>query len=97
MKDYNSLIKHLKGFAAYSRQQINFNSFDYALYDEFINYLYYYAEKPNGEIGLYTNSVGKQIKNLKAFLRERAKHVILSQLLVMYLPRQKVPRPPPCS
>lgn len=37
VKDYNSLIKHLKGFSAYSRKQLTFNSFDYLFYDEFVN------------------------------------------------------------
>jgi hypothetical protein len=73
VKDYNALKKHLKGFSSYTRKQVTFNSFDYAFYDEFVNYLYYEAVKPNGEIGLFTNSVGKQIKNLKAFLRERTR------------------------
>lgn len=84
VKDYNSLIKHLKGFAAYSRRQITFTSFDYVFYDEFVNYLYYYAEKPNGDIGLYTNTVGKQIKNLKAFLRERARLGYIKPIDVSY-------------
>ncbi len=63
----------VKGFATFTKRKITFNSFDYLFYEEFLNYLYYYAPKHKGEIGLYTNSAGKQIKNLKAFLRERAR------------------------
>jgi integrase len=71
LKDYRSLIKHLKQFEKARGVKIDFTSFDYNFYDTFIDFLYYETEKPNGEKGLLTNAVGKQIKNLKAFLRDR--------------------------
>ena len=71
VKDYNSLKRHLKQYEKCKGQKMDFTSFDYNFYDEFVNFLYHETEKPNGEKGLLTNSVGKQIKNLKAFLRDR--------------------------
>jgi hypothetical protein len=70
-KDYHSLLKHMKQFERARGRKIDFASFDYNFYDEFVDFLYYETEKPNGEKGLLANTVGKQIKNLKAFLRDR--------------------------
>jgi integrase len=41
-----------------------------------MHYLTYDAVKPDGEKGLATNTVGKQIKNLKAFLNHCFRHEI---------------------
>lgn len=71
IKDYKSLKKHLMQFQKFRGEEISFSSFDYNFYEEFVSFLYHDTKKPNGEIGLLTNSVGKQIKNLKAFLRDR--------------------------
>jgi len=68
IKDYKSLQKHLNGFEKHKRTKITFSSFDFAFYQQFVDYLTYHAVKPNGDKGLATNTVGKQIKNLKAFL-----------------------------
>jgi integrase len=79
IKDYKSLIKHLKGFEKHQRLKIDFDSFNYSFYQNFIHYLSYDAVKPNGEKGLATNTVGKQIKNLKAFLNHCFKHEIVDR------------------
>jgi integrase len=71
VKDYRSLIKHLKQYEKAKGVKINFTSFDYNFYEDFISFLFYETVKPNGEKGLLANAVGKQIKNLKAFLRDR--------------------------
>ncbi len=71
VKDYRSLIKHLKQFEKSIGEPITFESFDYLFYESFIDFLFYETVKPNGEKGLLANAVGKQIKNLKAFLRDR--------------------------
>lgn len=71
VKDYNSLAKHLKGFEKYRGQVITFASFDYDFYTNFVDFLLFETIKPNGKPGLKTNSAGKQIKNLKIFLRDR--------------------------
>ena len=79
IKDYRSLKKHLKAFEKHKRIKISFDSFGFAFYQQFVNYLTYKAVKPNGEIGLATNTVGKQIKNLKAFLNHCFKHEIVER------------------
>lgn len=79
IKDYKSLIKHLRGFEKQNRVKIDFDSFNYSFYQNFIYYLSYKAVKPNGEKGLAINTVGKQIKNLKAFLNHCFKHEIVKR------------------
>ena len=79
IKDYKSLIKHLRGFEKQNKIKIDFDSFNYTFYQDFIQYLSYNAVKPNGEKGLATNTVGKQIKNLKAFLNHCFKHEIVER------------------
>lgn len=79
IKDYNSLKKHLKGFEKHSKEPITFSSFNFAFYQEFVKYLTYDAVKPNKEKGLATNTVGKQIKNLKIFLNYCFKHEIIER------------------
>lgn len=79
LKDYRSLAKHLKGFQKSTRTKINFHSFNYQFYQKFVRYLTYDAVKPDGEKGLSTNTVGKQIKNLKAFLNHCFKLEIIER------------------
>jgi len=79
IKDYNSLKKHLLGFQKHTRRRVSFENFNYAFYQKFTKYLTYDAMKPNGEPGLSTNTVGKQIKNLKAFLNYCFKHEIIER------------------
>lgn len=71
IKDYNSLTKHLKGFQEFSGIIIDFNVFDYNFYQEWTDYLAYHAPLRNGSIGMKNNTIGKLVKNLKAFLNDR--------------------------
>lgn len=70
IKDYNSLKKHLKDFEdAREDLKITFKNFNKEFYNNWIEFLRFEQEKPNGDIGLKDNTIGKQIKNLKIFLR----------------------------
>lgn len=69
-KDYRSLRKHLKCFEFHRKMPITFDQMDYTFYETFVEYLEYEVQKPDGSFGLARNTVGKQIKNLKAFLRK---------------------------
>ncbi len=68
VKDYKSLRKHLTAFKEYSSQPITFRNLNLKFYSEFMNYLFYKAVKPDGSIGLVTNSAGKVIRMLKGFV-----------------------------
>ena len=71
IKDYNSLRKHLEGFQEFSGIIIDFNAFDYQFYQEWTDYLAYHAPLKNGGVGMKNNTIGKLVKNLKAFLNDR--------------------------
>lgn len=70
IKDYKALRKHLIGFSKYAKQDISFNTINYSFYQHFVSYLTFNAVKPDKTKGLATNTVGKQIKNLKVFLKD---------------------------
>ncbi|OQP60139.1 hypothetical protein A3860_34225 [Niastella vici] len=80
---------HLKSFEKYSGKAITFDSFDFDFYREFVKFLTYdYVLLTRKEItkGLRVNSIGKTIKWLKAFLRNRmAKKIIPYIDLTLYL------------
>ena len=71
IKDYNSLKKHLEGFQDFSGIIVDFNAFDYHFYQEWTDYLAYHAPLKNGGVGMKNNTIGKLVKNLKAFLNDR--------------------------
>lgn len=68
IKDYRTLRKHLIAFKDYSSQPITFQNLNLIFYNEFMDYLYYKVVKPNGSVGLLTNTAGKMIRLLKAFI-----------------------------
>lgn len=68
VKDYKTLKKHLTAFKGYSSQPIKFRNLNLKFYNEFMNYLFYEAVKPDGTIGLVTNSAGKVVRLLKGFV-----------------------------
>jgi integrase len=77
IKDYKTLRKHLTNFKPYSSQPVTFRNLNLKFYNEFMDYLYYKAEKPDGTIGLLTNSAGKVVRLLKGFVNYQiAKGVI---------------------
>lgn len=70
IKDFKSLKKHLNSFEKKFRMNIRWEDMTFAFYERFSTFLETEVVKPNGEIGLAKNSAGKQIKNLKTFLRK---------------------------
>jgi len=71
---------HLKSFEAYRKEPTTFDSFDVNFYEEFVKYLI--CEIPQMRRkkiikGLRVNSVGKTIKHLKSFLKDRMRKKII--------------------
>lgn len=78
--DYNALKKHLLGFQKWLKTRIDFSDIDYGFYQKLIRFLTYQVIKPNGEKGLATNTVGKQIKNLRIFLKDCVRKNIIDPI-----------------
>lgn len=81
IKDYNSLKKHLINYEE-SRENlvITFKSFNKEFYNDFIKYLRFEVIKPDDTKGLKENTIGKQIKNLKIFLKDRMEQGIIPKI-----------------
>lgn len=77
VKDYKTLRKHLTNFKEHSSQPVTFRNLNLKFYNEFMDYLFYKAVKPDGSVGLVTNSAGKVVRLLKSFVNYQvAKGVI---------------------
>ncbi|MFD2433801.1 tyrosine-type recombinase/integrase [Mesonia maritima] len=68
IKDYKTLKKHLLCYESFDNTILDFDRINYAFYQKWCDFLAYHYEKKNGELGLKNNSIGKSVKNLKAFL-----------------------------
>ena len=71
---------HLKSFENYRKDPITFDSFDVLFYEDFVKFLTYdIVQLRRKEIikGLKVNSVGKTIKHLKSFLKDRMRKKII--------------------
>lgn len=76
----NAMKKHLKSFESYRKDPITFDSFDVHFYEDFVKYLTYnIPQLRRKEVikGLKVNSVGKTIKHLKSFLKDRMRKKII--------------------
>lgn len=76
----NAMKGHLKAFEIYRKAPITFDSFDADFYEDFVRFLTYeipLARRKEIIRGLKLNSVGKTIRNLKSFLRDRMRKKII--------------------
>lgn len=78
--DYLSLKKHLTFFEKHRKRKIVFSDITPKFYNDFVFYLSYDVVKPNKEVGLRKSTVGKNIKNLKAFLNYCQKNNIIESI-----------------
>ncbi|TWF39587.1 phage integrase family protein [Chitinophaga polysaccharea] len=87
---YKNMKDHMAVFQEYRKAPITFDSFDFNLYESLVNYLTYdYVQRRKSEIingkreqikGLKTSTVGKTIKQLRIFLRDRMRRKIISPI-----------------
>ena len=76
----NMMKAHLKSFESFRKEPITFDSFDMNFYEEFVKYLTYDIVRiRRREVvkGLKANTVGKTIKHLKSFLKDRMRKKII--------------------
>jgi hypothetical protein len=76
----NAMKGHLKSFETYRNEPITFDSFDVNFYENFVRYLTYdipHLRRKEVIRGLKVNSVGKTIKHLKSFLKDRMRKNII--------------------
>jgi site-specific recombinase XerD len=80
---YRNMRDHLKKFEAFRKKPITFDCLTLTFYEEFVEFLmYHYVQKGRypGTVGLKTNTVGKTIKQLRTFLRDRIRKRIIQPI-----------------
>jgi hypothetical protein len=77
---YKNLKDHLLAYQQHSGKKITFDSFDYNFYEglvDFLTYIYVLKGKMKGQVGLRRSSIGKTVKQLRTFLRDRIRRKII--------------------
>jgi len=87
---YKNMKDHMSAFQEHRGAAITFDSFDFNLYESLVSYLTYdYVQRRRSELidgkkesikGLKTSTVGKTIKQLRIFLRDRMRRKIISPI-----------------
>jgi site-specific recombinase XerD len=83
LRIYRNMKEHLQAFEEYRKRIITFDSFDLDFYESFIDYLSFsYIQRRRKEViyGLKINTIGKTVKQLRIFLRNRMKKKIIQQI-----------------
>jgi hypothetical protein len=76
----NAMKAHLLSFESFRKEPITFDSFDVHFYEAFVKFLTYdivQLRRKDVIKGLKVNSVGKTIKHLKSFLKDRMRKKII--------------------
>lgn len=80
---YRAMKHHLQEFQTFRKKKITFASFDYAFYEDFIDFLTFdYIQKRRKKVitGLKLNSIGKTIKHFRGFIKDRVKRKIIASI-----------------
>ena len=80
---YRNMKDTLKLFESYRKKPITFESFDFNFYEEFVGYMMYeHIQRRRKEVikGFRVSTVGKTIKQLRIFLRNRMRREIISTI-----------------
>ncbi len=77
---YKNVKSHLLEFEKYRKEKIDFASFDFSFYEDFIDYLTFehvHMRRDQLIKGLKLNTIGKTIKHLRGFVKDRIKRKII--------------------
>lgn len=80
---YRNMKDHLKAFEQFRGKTITFDTLDLNFYEEFVDFLtfdYVQRRRKNSVVGLKVNTVGKTIKQLRTFLRNRMRKKIVAPI-----------------
>ncbi|MBN9299829.1 MAG: site-specific integrase [Filimonas sp.] len=79
----NTVKKHLLDYQVFSGKPISFEKIDYNFYEgllDFLTYDYRLMRRKQPVYGLKLNSIGKTIKQLRIFLRDRMKRKLIAHI-----------------
>ncbi len=77
---FKNVKEHLQYFEHYRKKRITFDSFDYDFYESFVDFLafeYIQPRRKEKTVGLKLNTIGKTIKQLRIFIKDRVRRKII--------------------
>lgn len=77
---YGNVKAHLLAFETCRKKKITFSSFDFAFYEDFVDYLTFehvHLRRQTVLTGLRLNTIGKTIKHFRGFIKDRVKRKII--------------------
>jgi hypothetical protein len=80
---FENMKSHLQAFEKYTGQPITFESFDFNFYDSYVDFLTFNYVQPRFKetiIGMKVNTIGKTIKHLKMFIKDRVKRKVIPSI-----------------
>lgn len=80
---YRNIKAHLLAFEKYRGRKITFDDLDFAFYDAFVLYLTFHhihMRRKTKLTGLKMNTIGKTIKHLRVFIKDRVKRKIVAAI-----------------
>jgi hypothetical protein len=80
---YNCMKEQLKAYELYQNKKITFENFDFEFYDGFVDFLTFnYVQRRRKTIitGLKVNTIGKTIKQLRIFIKDRVRRKIIAPI-----------------
>jgi integrase len=80
---YGNMKTHLLAFEKFQGKRITFRSLDFNFYEKFVDYLTFehvHTRKQERLVGLKQNTIGKTIKHLRVFIRDRVKRKIIPSI-----------------
>jgi integrase len=80
---YRNMKEHLKAFEEFRNKPITFDTLDLNFYEEFVDFLmfeYVQRRRKDNVVGLKVNTIGKTIKQLRTFLRNRMRKRIIAPI-----------------
>jgi integrase len=80
---YGNVKSHLQAFEKYRKKKITFQCFDFSFYEDFVDYLTFehvHMRRQTVLTGLKLNTIGKTIKHLRGFIKDRVKRKIIAPI-----------------
>jgi integrase len=80
---YKNVKSHLLAFEKFRSQKITFQCLDFSFYEDFVDYLTFehvHMRRQTTLTGLKLNSIGKTIKHLRGFIKDRVKRKIIAPI-----------------
>ena len=77
---YNDMVGHLEAFEQFRKEKITFATLDFQFYEDLVDFLTYDYKHPRRKqdiFGLKVNTIGKTIKQLRIFIKDRIKRKII--------------------